>query len=303
MKMADNPKPAVPVERIRSFDIPEEFKPALIENARYVLDHPKKFGAAAQIINDELKGKNREHPPAFWLTYMVPDAARETPPTGKRYRAWANRFMLLVTLATYPGDLSHFGSCGKIAWDNDVITGKFSKKKPRESLHAFRFGREWTLFDDGELRDEMKDKDREHIAHLYGVLLHGKKQNVVKTTPWHNRGVLGQLADKLVPILGELGIKLPVEPTEQAKGGGGVEPVLDETDVNILKALATYSLAVQLFDIAMKAERDRDICAERVKLLIEHGYAVWKYPKTKTNRPPVSITGKGQAYLAKLKAA
>jgi hypothetical protein len=91
------------------------------------------------------------------------------------------------------------------------------------------------------------------------------------------------------------------EPAPQSAAGAAPEPVLDETDVKILKALAEYKHAVQLFDLAMSAKCDRDECAKRITPLIEHGFATWKYPKIRKKRPPVAITQKGLDYLSRLK--
>jgi hypothetical protein len=155
-----------------------------------VLKHPERFATAAEVINADLAAKSKSdddgnsYTPAFWLTYMLPDVVRAGPPalSGSAYVDWTHRLMLLATLATYPGDLSHFGACGAIPWDHGTVYATFGKDDDSMPLPAP--GRAWILMDlDGTVRDEMHDKAGEYVEQRFGELVDGKRQNVTKRTP------------------------------------------------------------------------------------------------------------------------
>jgi hypothetical protein len=209
----------VSVERIWHLPIPDEFKRVVIDAISFVLAHPERFDDAAKAINAELEAKLREnadddgqlYSPAYWLTYMLPDAIEAGPPAlgngpNYEYAAWWQRVMLLTTLAVYPGDLSRFGMCGAIPWDHGTASGQLGDDP--KGLPVPVSGRAWMLFELAEtlqLRPEMQDKAGEYVEHRYGELVDGKLQDVVKRTPWQTPGVLRKLVDRLQPILRELG--------------------------------------------------------------------------------------------------
>jgi hypothetical protein len=81
-------------------------------------------------------------------------------------------------------------------------------------------------------------------------------------------------------------------PATDATEGVKPDPVLDEIDLKILKALANHNHAVKTVDLAMTVGHDRDTCAEHVKRLIDLNYAA-----RKSTRSGVAITEQGSTRL------
>jgi hypothetical protein len=189
------------VERIRQLPIPDNFKPVLIDAASYALERADRFGAAIAALDHQADGAGDLH---NIITDMARHGFSATGPAAE-YADWRMRLLLLTALAVSPIDMTRFGKCGAISWETSMV--KTGRRKHQVDL---ALGRSWILFDlHGAPHDEMLDKEGEHIEHRYGELVDGKRQDVVKRTPWKERGILGKLVDQLKPILDDLHAREP----------------------------------------------------------------------------------------------
>lgn len=202
----------VPVERIRHLPISDEAKEVFVAATKFVLDNPKRFGAAAARLGTEVYPggplpAGQVDRAAYILRQIFQDYAAADIRTllGSDYDLWAHSMLLLAVLVSYAGDLAAFGPCGAIPWHNSSESIQMTTPATAhesaadlaggpEDLDADEFsiplpGREWALLDlRGKLWDELQDPEP------------------VAGGPNIERGILGQFVDKSKVVMRELGI-------------------------------------------------------------------------------------------------
>lgn len=117
--------PARGIDPIDALPLPDDLKALLKRSAAIVLANPARFHAAANEINTKIA--IGPYPAVFTMARLFSSTLEEQQTVA------SDRLILLSVLATYPGDLSKFGTCGEISWAT-VWKGKTPVQLGRDSI-------------------------------------------------------------------------------------------------------------------------------------------------------------------------
>lgn len=203
---ADSPDPAweAAVQKFRDLPISAEIKDPLVKVFQTVVRQPESFRSAASEVQkliadgqEKARQSGMTDDWSFWTREVLTDVADEVT-TGLALPAfveWKKRLSILLAISLYPGDLSAIGECGMVPWENRWA-------EPGADLPALpSFGRVAIFFElDGTLREQAKDRVFESHTRHFNQLVQGKVvPEHVGTRKHLERGLLGQLVDRLIP--------------------------------------------------------------------------------------------------------